>query len=187
MKKVIYVACSLLFVAGIAACGGQKEGETAQTHSETAQNEVSDEPYADSSLESSSTAQLGGHTYVVKVNRVSDKQLPVVEDELGKKFYDNRVDVTVTRDGQEFFSRSYTKEAFADFLSAAESRGTVLLGMAYDSEKSDSRAICLGAQIGEVGIGEGPVFTVEIPLDGSASGIVRDSEQDTTGDEGFTD
>lgn len=55
--------------------------------------------------------------------------------------------------------------------------------MAFDSEKTqkDKRIIYLGAQVGQVGIEEGPAFSIEIPLDGSASSIVRDTAQDNTG------
>ena len=57
--------------------------------------------------------------------------------------------------------------------------------MAFDSEKSDASALRLGAQIGQVGIEEGPAFSVEIPLNGGASSIVRDQEQDTTGNAAY--
>lgn len=185
MKKAIYATCSLILAAGLTACGEKKSEASWQPSTETEQTAASDEPYADPAQENNSTVTLGGHKYEVKVSREADKELPMAEDELGKKFYDNRVTVSITRDGAEFFSKSYTKEAFADFLTEAESKGTVLLGMAFDSDKSDAHAIYLGAQIGETGIGEGPSFTVEIPLSGGASSIMRDSEQDTTGDDGM--
>ena len=121
------------------------------------------------------------------MERRADTSLPVVTDELGNRFYDNRVEVSILRDGQSFLQRSYTKDAFSDFLSASDKQGTVLLGMAFDADRSDSRAIRLGAQIGQVGVEEGPAFIVEIPLSGAASSIVRDSNQDTTGDDGMED
>ena len=128
---------------------------------------------------------MGGKDFVITIKRAADKSLPTVTDDLGKSFYDNRVEVTITCNGQPFFSKSYTKEAFASFLTTkSETQGTILLGMAYDSAKSDGHAIRLGAQVGQVGIEEGPAFCVEIPLDGSASSIVRDTNQDTTGDDG---
>lgn len=187
MKKVTFAACALTLAAGLAACGDRKPDNAAATQEEAGQTANPDEPYAVPGQTNTYSARLGGNSYEITVSREADKQLPSVTDDLGKKFYDNRVSVSVTRNGEAFFSRSYTKEAFADFLTPAESQGTVLLGMAYDSEKSDGHAIRLGAQIGQVGIEEGPAFSVEIPLDGSASGIVRDKNQDTTGDDGMTD
>ena len=178
---------ALLLCATLCACGkGKSDSDNASADS-TAQQTVSNAPYADPSQSNTYQAKLAGRSFEITIKREADKSLPTVTDELNKKFYDNRVDVTIKADGQEFFSRSYTREAFQDFLSENEKEGTVLLGMAFDSEKSDGHAIRLGAQIGQVGIEEGPAFTVEIPLDGSASSIVRDKEQDTTGDDGLSD
>ncbi|MCI6725083.1 MAG: DUF4738 domain-containing protein, partial [Bacteroidales bacterium] len=117
----------------------------------------------------------------------ADQQLPVVTDEVGKQYYDNRVQVDITADGKPFYSHAFTREAFAGFATEQETVGCVLLGMAFDSERSDAHALRLGAQIGQVGIEEGPAFIVEIPLDGGAASIVRDKQQDTTGDDGMSE
>lgn len=187
MKKVMRFAASLALVLGLAACGNSpKEANEAPTDSTqtVAKKEL---PYADSNLRNSFTAELGGKTYSITLERSADKELPVVTDELGKEFYDNRVEVTITCGGTAFFSKSYTKEDFSGLLSEAESRGTVLLGMAFDAENSTSQSIRLGAQVGQVGIEEGPAFCVEIPLNGGNPRIVRDKNQDTTGDAGRPD
>ena len=185
MKKILIMACAAGMLTLLPACGGQKTSDAAskQDTVQTATN--SNAPYADPSQENSYNAKLGGKDFVITIKRAADKSLPTVTDDLGKSFYDNRVDVTITCNGQPFFSKSYTKEAFASFLTTkSETQGTILLGMAYDSAKRDGHAIRLGAQVGQVGIEEGPAFCVEIPLDGSASSIVRDTNQDTTGDDG---
>lgn len=188
MKDKITLAISALALsATFCACESGKSDKTNATADSTVQQTASDAPYADPSQSNTYTATLAGHRFEISIKREADNSLPTVTDELGKKFYDNRVDVTIKSDGEAFFTHSYTREAFADFLSDSEKQGTVLLGMAFDSEKSDGHAIRLGAQIGQVGIEEGPAFTVEIPLDGSASSIVRDKNQDTTGDDGLSD
>lgn len=184
---ILYVCLLFLCCCFTAACGDKKTQGEAATADSLAQTTAKDAPYEEPELKNTFTAKLAGKNFEITVVRRADKSLPVVTDELGKQFYDNRVDVTILSDGEPFFERSYTKEAFADFLSSAEKQGTVLLGMAYDSEKSDASTLRLGAQIGQVGIEEGPAFSVEIPLDGGASSIVRDQEQDTTGNDAFED
>lgn len=184
MKHITISVFALLIVASLTACGGNKtDGNTSDT--DTTQTAVnSNTPYAEPSQSNTYTASLAGSNFEITIKREADKSLPVVTDDLGKEFYDNRVEVTITKGGEEFFKKTYTKEAFTSFLTSdSENQGTVLLGMAYDSEKSDGHAIRLGAQIGQVGIEEGPAFTIEIPLDGSASSIVRDNNQDTTGND----
>lgn len=184
MKQLSISVFALLIAASLTACGGNKtDGNTTDT--DTAQTAVNNNaPYAEPGQNNTYTASLAGNNFEITIKREADKTLPVVTDDLGKEFYDNRVEVTITKGGEEFFKKTYTKEAFAGFLtSESESQGTVLLGMAYDSAKSDGHAIRLGAQIGQVGIEEGPAFTIEIPLDGSASSIVRDNNQDTTGND----
>ena len=184
MKHVLISAMAFLLMASVASCGGNKIQDNVADADSTQTTAHTDAPYAEPGQQSSYTATLGGKTYGISIHRQADQSLPVVTDELGKKFYDNRVDVVITCDNAEFFKKSYTKEAFAGFLTAsAEAEGTVLLGMAFDSEKSDGHAIRLGAQIGQVGVGEGPAFTIEIPLDGGVSSIVRDNNQDTTGND----
>lgn len=187
MKKLSFILSAFLLSVAFVSCNGGKTDSASSSEDSLQQTAATDEPYAEPGQKNTFSAKLGGHTYNITINRQSDSSLPVVTDELGKKFYDNRVDIEITRDGGAFFSRTYTKEAFEDFLSSDEKQGTVLLGMAFDSPKSDGHSIRLGAQIGQVGIEEGPAFVVEIPLDGGASGIVRDKNQDTTGEEGMTD
>lgn len=186
-KKAIRSVCPFLLAALLTACGEKKSEPAAQAPAVSGQSAEADAPYSDPVQENRTTVTLGGSKYEVTVRREPDKDLPVVQDEFGGKYCDNRVSVTVTRDGAEFFSKSFTKEAFADFLTEAETKGTVLLGMAFDGVKTDSRAICLGAQVGEAGIGEGALFSVEIPLNGGALSIVRDMGQDTAGEDGMGD
>ena len=184
MKISVLGACAIFMLS---SCGEKKSNVKEEAQQTEQQQAVAGTPYAEPELKNSSTAKLGGRTYQITVERRADTSLPVVTDELGNRFYDNRVEVSILRDGQPFFKRSYTKDAFSDFLSASDKQGTVLLGMAFDADRSDSRVIRLGAQIGQVGVEEGPAFVVEIPLGGGAPSIVRDSNQDTTGDDGMED
>ena len=176
-----------VLVISALSCGGNKNDKEVAATDTVQQAQAIEKPYADSPSTYAQSVKLGGHEFIISITRKADPSLPVVEDELGKKFYANRVEVNITTEGRDFFHKSYTREAFEDFLSKEELQGTVLLGMAYDSDKSDAHAIRLGAQVGQVGIGEGPAFTVEIPVDGGASSIVRDKNQDTTRDDGFSD
>ena len=189
MRNAMYKTVFALLIAGmITACGGNKSNADQAQQDSLSAAQQANTPYADASQTNQYEAKLGGNTYKITISRAADKTLPIVTDEQGNKFYDNRVNVVITCNGNAFFNKSYTKDSFNDFLvSKADKQGTVLLGMAYDSEKSNNQVIHLGAQVGQVGIEEGPAFSIEIPLNGGASSIVRDNNQDTTGDDGLSD
>lgn len=178
----------LLSLSGLllvfSACSS-KQSQAPLTSDSTQLSLQSSPLYAMPALENRYSDRLGGHDFVVIVSRQPDETLPKAIDELGVAYTDNRVEVLITKDGQDFFRGTYTKSSFLEALSQSEALGTVLLGMAYDSQKSSESILCLGAQIGQIGIEEGPAFTIEIPLAGGAPKIVRDLEQDTTGSQSY--
>lgn len=182
MKKTpLIIAFSSL--ALLTACGGRTE--SAQTDADSAvQTALADGPRsADGDLQRESSATLGGHQYTISIHRYADKSLSTVKDELGQEFYDNSVEIKIQRDGSNFYSKTFTKEAFLNHLSASDRTSTILLGMAFDAERSEANTLCFGAQIGQPGIESGPAFTVLIPTNGSAVSILRDTVQDTSGSE----
>lgn len=176
----------LLTAALSVSCGGdKKDNDRAAQTSEQAETKGPQD--ADKPLNRTYTATIGGKSYEISVNRSPDHELPTVKDQLDQEFYDNSVRVSITNGGNEIFARTFTKEAFADYLSEADKNGMVLLGMAYDEEKTTGSRICLAAQIGQPGMGEGPAFTIEISADGSSCSIVRDMQQDTNASDAMGD
>lgn len=174
---MFFVASCLLF-----SCG--KKNETPQDKQDATETSQTKGPRpADNELVRCDTARLGGHTYILSIHRKADETLPTVTDPLEQVFYDNCVEVNITRDGDAFFQKTFRKEAFSGFLSNADRESGILLGMAYDELSSSAGHLCLAAQIGQPGTGEGPAFTVDIPLNGGAYSIVRDTRQDTTNED----
>lgn len=173
------------FVLSVVACGGQKDS-SAETSSADSTAQAAPTVQEDPVRENRSEVKLGGKDYVVTVTREADAEAATVQDENGVAWRDNVVRISVTEaGGEEVVSRTFHKADFADKLSESEANGTVLLGMAFDETASGSgRVLRFGAQIGQPVIGEGPAFTVELSLDGSVR-IVRDVNQDTTGDDGM--
>lgn len=181
MKKIMLLAVG---VAGLTltSCGGEKPAQTAQDSTTTVV--VTGPLPADDDLTRHYADTLGNRAYAITIKRTADETSKTVTDEFDQEYYDNSVSVHITRDGAEFFSKTFTKEAFEDYLTAADS-SSVLLGMAYDEDKSNNGKVCLAAQIGLPGTGEGPAFTIEIPAAGGVYSIVRDTQQDTNAQENF--
>lgn len=79
-----------------------------------------------------------GSSYTVSIYRFPDEELPMVEDEYGNKYYDNRVTVKVTRkDGSEFFNRTFTKSDFSSCVDESFRRNGALLGLVFVEAKGD--------------------------------------------------
>ena len=61
-----------------------------------------------------------GKTYKVEVNRLPNDSLPMVTDETGQKFVDNRISLVVRRaDGSVAIQKTFTKAAFDGYIDAA--------------------------------------------------------------------
>lgn len=179
--KYDWIFSIALFI--LLSCGGK--GETShQEKQDSVQTSLIKGPRpADDELMRCDTVRLGGHLYVLSIHRQVDETLPTVTDPLEQVFYDNCVKVNIMRDGEAFFRKNFRKEAFSGFLSNIDCENYILLGMAYDELKSSAGRLCLAAQIGQPGTGEGPAFTIDIPLNGGAYSIVRDVRQDTTSED----
>lgn len=58
-----------------------------------------------------------GRQYVVKVQRTPVDSLPMVADETGQKYIDNKVTLTIMRsDSSVFFSKTFLKSSFSSYI-----------------------------------------------------------------------
>lgn len=180
MKKTIWMVAALAWPL-LAACGGKTEPAQGQADSLVQEAPAaSNEPMADADWSSEATEKINGHEYKISVKRTADKEQPTLKDELGRPYYDNQVSIKIERDGSAFYSKTFRKEAFLDFLSASDRRTAMLLGIAYDC--AGDGGLRFGAQLGQPGSESGPIFTLTIGTDGTAS-ITKDFTQDTSGKE----
>lgn len=90
-------------------------------------------PIAMPADEQANTVRWQDADYTVSVNRVPVDSLPMVKDEYGQQYIDNRIDVSIARqDGSVFFHRSFTKNAFASYVDATFRKDGILAGIRYD-------------------------------------------------------
>ncbi|MBR2863326.1 MAG: DUF4738 domain-containing protein [Bacteroidaceae bacterium] len=179
MKKYYSLAFSFLLLLTL-SCGGSKEPEVKNTKPQET-TEVPKGPIADREWSYSYNELLDGHQYKIDIHRYSNPELPLLKDELGQEYYDNSAEVNIQRDGKHFYSKTFTKDAFWNFLSDTDKSGSMLQGIAFD--KSDAEGLHFGAQIGLPDGEGGPAFIVTVSKQGIMS-IVKDHNQDTQG-EGF--
>ena len=162
------------------ACGGKKS-DTQTANADSVMTTRTTAIAADPHWESEKQVNWNGQTYQIRIERTPARDLPVITDELGQQFYDNRVELTITRNGAPFYHKVFSKEAFADFLSAHDLETGVLQGMAYDDIDKNGEGLRFGAQVGIPGE-DGIPLVVTINSSGMAS-IVQDNVLDTSGHE----
>ena len=70
--------------------------------------------------------------YQSAVFRRPDETLPVVRNEQGEKFVDNRITLRISCDGKRVVEKDFTKESFASLLDAKFMKNSILEGLVYD-------------------------------------------------------
>ena len=79
------------------------------------------------------TVEWGGAAYQVSVSRVAADSLPMVKDEAGQKYKDNRITVSVTRqDGSSVLKRTFTKSAFTQYVDEVFRKNGILASIRFD-------------------------------------------------------
>ena len=114
MKNIVYMlACvSVLFLS---ACSSKsKDGSDMQ---------VSDVK---------TTFTYKGKEYRSSVVRQPDESLPVVTDEQGGKFIDNRITLRIMSGGKQVVDKVFTKESFASLVDARFMKYAILEGLVFD-------------------------------------------------------
>lgn len=120
-----------------------------------------------------------GNTYDITILRMVDKTLPLVKDETGQEYYDNRITVEIKReDGSVFFSHEYLKGELESHLSSSDKIHTIaLLGIVFD--KIEDNRLVFAASIGSPDVlsDECVPFTMTIDRNGTVT-IRQDTKVD---------
>ena len=131
MKNLFYMlACiSVIFLS---ACSSQnkKEKEDAQALMQDSVKAAGPQRMQVSDVKATFTYQ--GKEYQSSVLRQPDENLPIVKNEQGEKFIDNRITLRLTCGGKQIVDRVFTKENFASLVDAKFMQYAILEGLVYD-------------------------------------------------------
>lgn len=78
------------------------------------------------------TITYKGKDYVSAVLRRPDESLPIVKNEQGEKFVDNRITLRLTCGDRKVLDKVFTKESFASIVDASFLRHAILEGLVFD-------------------------------------------------------
>lgn len=134
MRHIIFVCLVVLFMV---SCGKKQESKNIIVQKPQAVQAAKKKEKMDP-VSYEKPIDWVGSSYTVSISRFPDEELPMVEDEYGNKYYDNRVTVKVTRkDGSEFFNRTFTKSDFSSCVDESFRRNGALLGLVFVEAKGD--------------------------------------------------
>ena len=128
-RRFLYIC---LFASVLCSCV-DKKGQTDGKDLAGTEQQVSEHRMKEYNLTDSVT--LGSHLYVYTIHRQADDSLKVVVDENGDKFVDNYYDLTILKDGGNFFRRLFTKASFASQLDDNFRKNGILDGFRFMSAK----------------------------------------------------
>lgn len=121
-----------------------------------------------------------GKNYKIEINRVPNDSLPMVKDETGQQFVDNRISLVVRRaDGSVAIQRAFTKANFEGYVDANYRKAGILEGFVFD--KVDGNYLEFAASVSLPQTDEYIPLAVKMDNYGNLS-IKRDTEMDTNGE-----
>lgn len=121
-------AVILLLALSLFSCTPQKTETQETTQTEQATEEVhslNDYAYTDSLMQ-------GKHKVLYTITSQPDDELPVVVDEDGVKYKDNRYKLHIVKDGQTLFDRSFTKADFKSMISSEFQKYGIMDGLRFN-------------------------------------------------------
>lgn len=137
MKSILtlFFAASTLFC--FVSCGEKK-----QTNDIIARKTEKKAPAAPGKMQDYShkeTIEWLGKAYNIEIKRNVDAGQPMVVDDSGNKYYDNKIKVVVSReDGSVFFDRTFSKSDFSSCMTESYMKKSALLGIVVDKVDGDN-------------------------------------------------
>ena len=93
------------------------------------------------------TVTWGEGSYTISVKRYADESLPIAIDESGRKYYDNKIDLKISRaDGSVFMDKTFQKTDFNRFLDDNTKENGALLGLPF--VEVDGNNLVFSASVG---------------------------------------
>ena len=119
--------------------------------------------------------------YQIDIRRVADDSLRMVKDETGQQYVDNHITLKVIRqDGSVFFSRTFTKASFNDYLDDDYRATGILEGLVFDRVEGNN--LIFAGSVSHPQTDEYIPLVITLSNFGDVS-ISRDTQMDTNGDE----
>ena len=143
MKKLVYLFTSL-FLLFITACSGNKKAEEKSLL--LMQDSVDARGLQRMQVSKSDVdIKFKGKDYHSFISRTPDEDLPLVRDDRGNRFVDNKILLRLTRGNEQVFNMTFTKRNFASIVGEDFLSKSILEGMVYN--KTTPQGIVFAASV----------------------------------------
>lgn len=132
MNKLNYFGIGILVCLLSAACTSSSKGDGSKLTEMSAESAVSTQPERMQVSNVTETFTLKGSSYQSTVVRRPDESLPMVTNEEGARFVDNRISLRISAQGRNIVDRVFTKQDFASLLNARFMKYAILEGLVFD-------------------------------------------------------
>ena len=145
-KNLITALIIALALCSVAAC--KKERKSNDIITKMAPHpKVPTGPKSLSDFKYEKKVEWMGGTYTITIHRYADKDLELALDADGRKYYDNKVQLSIKRpDGTTFYGRTFTKNDFKEFTNNHYGEHGSLVGFMFDHAEGD--ALRFGVSVG---------------------------------------
>ena len=165
-----------LLAAGGGGGGGKKESDT--IIAPKLEKKKPSAPIRMQDYTQTREIEWNGSRLVSEIRRTADDSLAMVTDETGQKFVDNSIELVVRRaDGSVFFKKTFTKEAFDQYLDNDYRKTGILEGLVFD--RVDESSLRFAASVSHPQTDEYIPLIVTVSKAGKL-GIERDTQLDTS-------
>ena len=176
MKKTTIAMCIAIAAIGMSACSEKKKSDNIITRKEV--KKAPSAPIRMQEYNQTTETSLGGSEMTCFVHRISDDSLAKVKDKTGQAYFDNAIELKITRgDGSVFFQKRFTKASFNSFLDEDYRRTGILEGLVFD--KAEGGVLRFAASVSHPNTDEYIPILVKIDRKGNMA-MERDVNLDTT-------
>ena len=145
MKKLFWLSVGLTAL-WLGACSPSKKEDHATREAMMLDSIRKAGPQRMQFSEVKSKVTFQGKTYESTVVRRPDESLPVVTNEQGESFMDNRITLRLTQGGKVVLDKVFTKESFASLVNAKILKYAILEGLVLDG--ATPQGIVYAASVG---------------------------------------
>lgn len=147
MKKFVYLFLLSGVLSGLAACSGSKK----ESENRNASGMLLQDSADVHGIQRMQVSKVGvdieykGKKFHSSIQRTPNDDLTPVVSEMGETYADNQIVLRLQREGQEIFSKTFTKTDFASLVGQEFLSKSILEGMVYN--KTSPEGILYAASI----------------------------------------